>query len=48
MVRVAGADTESALRAALDQVRDCRVLSVNTVRPTLEDAFIQLTGLKDH
>jgi ABC-2 type transport system ATP-binding protein len=46
--RVAGADVESALRTALAQVQGRRVLSVNTVRPTLEDAFIQLTGLKDH
>jgi ABC-2 type transport system ATP-binding protein len=43
--RVAGADVESALRSALAQGQGRRVLSVNTVRPTLEDAFIQLTGL---
>ena len=46
--RVAGEDVEGALRAALNQARaqGRRVLSVNTVRPTLEDAFIQLTGLE--
>ena len=44
--RVAGEDVESALRAALNQAQGRRVLSVNTVRPTLEDAFIQLTGLE--
>jgi ABC-2 type transport system ATP-binding protein len=45
--RVAGEDVASALRAALNQAQaqGKRVLSVNTVRPTLEDAFIQLTGL---
>jgi len=43
--RVAGADVESALRTALAQVQGRRVLSVNTVRPTLEDAFVLLTGL---
>lgn len=46
--RIAGADVEIALRTALSQTQGRRVLSVNTVRPTLEDAFIQLTGLKDH
>jgi len=48
--RVAGEDVESALRAALNQAQaqGRRVLSVNTVRPTLEDAFIQLTGLEKH
>jgi ABC-2 type transport system ATP-binding protein len=46
--RVAGEDVEGALRTALSQAQaqGKRVLSVNTVRPTLEDAFIQLTGLE--
>jgi ABC-2 type transport system ATP-binding protein len=45
--RVAGEDIASAVREMLDraQASDRRVLSVNTVRPTLEDAFVQLTGL---
>jgi ABC-2 type transport system ATP-binding protein len=43
--RVAGTDIESALRTALAQTDGRRVLSVHTVRPSLEDAFIQLTGL---
>jgi ABC-2 type transport system ATP-binding protein len=46
--RVAGADVESALHTALSQAQGQRVLAVNTVRPTLEDAFVQLTGLKEH
>jgi ABC-2 type transport system ATP-binding protein len=44
--RVAGEDVERALRAALDQAGGRRVLSVQTVRPTLEDAFIQLVGIE--
>jgi len=45
--RVAGEDVAVAVRAALAEAeRDGRrVLAVNTVRPTLEDAFVQLTGL---
>jgi ABC-2 type transport system ATP-binding protein len=44
--RVAGEDVERALRAALAQAKGRRVLAVNTVQPTLEDAFVQLTGLE--
>jgi ABC-2 type transport system ATP-binding protein len=44
--RVAGEDVESALRSALAQAEGRRVLSVNTVQPTLEDAFVQLTGIE--
>ena len=45
--RVAGQDVETAARAALAEAEreDRRVLAINTVRPTLEDAFVQLTGL---
>jgi ABC-2 type transport system ATP-binding protein len=46
--RVDGEDVASAVRAALVQAEQegRRVLAVNTVRPTLEDAFVQLTGLE--
>jgi ABC-2 type transport system ATP-binding protein len=45
--RVAGQDVETAARAALAEAEKGRrrVLAINTVRPTLEDAFVQLTGL---
>jgi len=45
--RIAGDDVATVVSAALAQVRaeGWRVLAVNTVRPTLEDVFIQLTGL---
>jgi hypothetical protein len=35
------------VRAVLDRARadGRRVLAVNTLRPTLEDVFVQLTGL---
>jgi len=46
-VRFEGDDVAAALRAVLAQaeVTGRRVLAVNTVRPTLEDVFVQLTGL---
>jgi ABC-2 type transport system ATP-binding protein len=46
-LRVVGEDVPVALRAALAQAEaeGRRVLAVNTLRPTLEDAFVQLTGL---
>jgi ABC-2 type transport system ATP-binding protein len=45
--RIAADDVSAAVNAALAQaqVEERRVLAVNTVRPTLEDAFVQLTGL---
>jgi ABC-2 type transport system ATP-binding protein len=45
--RVAGRDVETAVRAALAEAKGegRRVLAINTVRPTLEDVFVQLTGL---
>jgi len=45
--RVAGQDVEIAARRALAEAEreNRRVLTINTVRPTLEDAFVQLTGL---
>jgi ABC-2 type transport system ATP-binding protein len=40
-------DVETAVRTALDRASadGRRVLAVNTLRPTLEDMFVQLTGL---
>jgi ABC-2 type transport system ATP-binding protein len=43
--RIEGDDVETAARAALAQVEGRRVLAVNTLRSTLEDVFVQLTGL---
>ena len=45
--RVAGGDITSGVRAALAEAEreNRRVLAINTVRPTLEDVFVQLTGL---
>ncbi len=43
--RIEGGDVAAAVRAALDQADGRRVLAVNTVRPTLEDVFVRLTGL---
>jgi len=44
---IAGQDVEAAARAALAETEreNRRLLAINTVRPTLEDAFVQLTGL---
>jgi len=45
--RVVGEDVASGVLTVLAQAEreGRRVLAVNTVRPTLEDAFVQLTGL---
>ncbi|MBM3187777.1 MAG: ABC transporter ATP-binding protein, partial [Chloroflexi bacterium] len=45
--RVVGEDVAASVRTALAQAEEdgWRVLAVNTIRPTLEDAFVQLTGL---
>jgi len=45
--RRAAGDVTSAVRTALADVAEVggQVLSVNTVRPTLQDAFVQLTGV---
>jgi len=42
-----GQDVEAAVRTALAQAKseEGRMLAVNTLQPTLEDAFIELTGL---
>ncbi len=43
--RVEGEDVTTAAQAALAQAADRRILAINTIRPTLEDVFVQLTGL---
>jgi len=43
--RIEGNDVATAVRAALDQADGRRVLAINTIRPTLEDVFVRLTGL---
>jgi hypothetical protein len=43
--RIESQDVAEAVRLALSQAEGWRVLSVNTLRPTLEDVFLQLTGL---
>jgi len=43
--RIEGDDVETAARAALAQAEGRRVLAVNTLRSTLADMFVQLTGL---
>jgi ABC-2 type transport system ATP-binding protein len=46
-LRFEGAGMEAAVRTALDRARadGRRVLAINSLRPTLEDVFVQLTGL---
>jgi ABC-2 type transport system ATP-binding protein len=46
-LRFEGDDVEATLRAALAQAatEGRQVLALNTLRPTLEDVFVQLTGL---
>ena len=43
--RVEAEDVESAVRSVLSQVNGERILALNTLRPTLEEVFIKLTGL---
>jgi len=43
--RVEGDDVRAAAGAALARAEGRSVLAVNTIRPTLEDVFVQLTGL---
>jgi ABC-2 type transport system ATP-binding protein len=43
--RVEGDDVATVIQSALAQVDGRRVLAVNTIRPTLEDVFVKLTGL---
>ena len=42
---IEGESVEAAVRAALAQTDGRRVLAINTLRPTLEDVFVKLTGL---
>jgi ABC-2 type transport system ATP-binding protein len=39
-------DVGAAVRNALDQAGGRQVLAVNTLRPSLEDVFVRLTGLR--
>jgi ABC-2 type transport system ATP-binding protein len=43
--RIEGDDVAAAVRVALAQANERHVLAINTVRPTLEEIFVQLTGL---
>lgn len=43
--RLEGEDVATLIQAALAQADGRRVVSVNTLRPTLEDMFVKLTGL---
>ena len=43
--RIETDDVATAVQTALAEAGDRRVLAVNTVRPTLEDVFVGLTGL---
>jgi ABC-2 type transport system ATP-binding protein len=43
--RFGGDDVASVLQTALSQTTGRRLVAVNTVLPTLEDVFVQLTGL---
>lgn len=43
--RIEGEDVAAAVRTALADAAGRRVLAINTVRPSLEDVFVQLTGL---
>jgi ABC-2 type transport system ATP-binding protein len=42
---IEGDDVAAAIQSALAQTAGRRVVSVNTLRPTLEDVFVKLTGL---
>ena len=43
--RIEGDDIAAAARTALADAAGRRVVAINTVRPSLEDVFVQLTGL---
>lgn len=43
--RVEGENVEATARASLERTDGWRVLAINTIRPTLEDVFVKLTGL---
>ncbi len=45
MRRIESDDVASAAHSALTDAAGRRVLAINTVRPSLEDVFVQLTGL---
>jgi len=43
--RIEGDDVARAVRSALAEAAGRQVLAINTIRPSLEDVFVQLTGL---
>ena len=43
--RLEAQDVETAVRTALTQASGKQMLALNTLRPTLEDVFVKLTGL---
>jgi len=43
--RFVGDEMAAAVRKALAATEGRQVVALNTIRPTLEDAFIELTGL---
>ncbi|MBM3130307.1 MAG: ABC transporter ATP-binding protein [Chloroflexi bacterium] len=44
--RIEGDDVAAATRTVLAQTEGRRVLAINTLRPTLEEVFVKLTGLR--
>nr|MBC7243795.1 ABC transporter ATP-binding protein [Chloroflexota bacterium] len=44
-MRFYGKDVVATVQLALTQSKDRHILAISTVRPTLEDVFVQLTGL---
>jgi ABC-2 type transport system ATP-binding protein len=44
--RVEAQDVETAIQTALAQANGRQMVSINTLRPSLEDVFVKLTGLK--
>jgi len=43
--RVEAEDVAIAVRQALEQVDGAQLVAINTLRPTLEDVFVRLTGM---
>jgi ABC-2 type transport system ATP-binding protein len=43
---IEGEDVAEVMRAALAQSEGQRIVAINTLRPTLEDVFVKLTGLR--
>ena len=43
--RIEAEDVAAAVRQALEQMGGAQLVAINTLRPTLEDVFVRLTGL---